>query len=308
MPGYPESSTEPWRNVLVPVDSSEESTSILGYARNILARESLAVTFLRVIECAESLAQDPVYRTDSRHWEDRRLLTAARDIYAELSGTANAELRFGDPATEILREIVDGAHNVAVLNWHGTPWQGRRASESVAHRVLRSSPVPILYFPAPAGDAAVASPLRFEQVLVMLDGSPEAEEILPGAERMARTLGSDLHLFQAVEPGKDESTRRHAAEQYLSEIARGLGSRGIVCQPRIRIGPALEAVANLLREGGIDALAMATHARSGLLRTLFGSLTEELLRGARRPILTLCVADDRRPIPVSGQRPPVRVQ
>jgi nucleotide-binding universal stress UspA family protein len=308
MPGYSESSADPWRNLLVPLDGSEEATSILDYARNILARESLAVTFLRVIECAESRAQDPGYRTDSRHWEDRRLLTAARDVFGGLSGTANAELRFGDPAAEILREIVDGAHDVAILNWHGTPWQGRRVSESVAHRVLRSSPVPILYFPAPAGDAAVASPLRFEQVLVMLDGSPEAEEILPGAERMARTLGSDLHLFQAVAPGKDESPRRRAAENYLSDLARRLGSRGICCQPRIRIGPVLEAVANVLREGGIDALAMATHARSGLLRTLFGSLTEELLRGARRPILTLCVADHRRPIPISGQRPPLRVQ
>lgn len=308
MNSYDASSMDPWRNVLVAVDGSEESLSILDHSRHLLARESLAVTFLRVIECAESRARDPAYVADSRHWKDRGLLTAARDAFGELSGTATAELRFGDPATEIVREIVDGAHDVAVLNWHGSPWLGRRVSESVAYRALRSSPVPILYFPAPACEGAVASPLRFEKVLVMLDGSPEAEEILPGAERMARTLGSDLHLFQAVEPGKDESTRRHAAEQYLSEIARGLGSRGIVCQPRIRIGPVLEAVANLLREGGIDAFAMATHARSGLLRTLFGSLTEELLRGARRPILTLCVADHRRPIPISGQRQPFKVQ
>lgn len=303
----PASSTEPWKNLLVPLDGSEESASILEFARNILARESLAVTFLRVIECAESRARDPAYVTDSRHGKDRRLLTAARDAFGEFSGTANAEIRFGDPATEILQEIVEGAHDVAVLNWHGNAWQGRRVSESVANRVRRSSPVPILYFPAPAGEEAVAAPLRFERVLVMLDGSPEAEEILPGAERMARTLGSDLHLFQAVVPGKDEPTRRRVAEQYLSELARGLRSRGIVSQPRIRSGPVLEAVADLLKEGGIDALAMATHARSGLAHAFYGSLTEELLRGARRPVLTLCMADHRRPVPISGQRQPQRL-
>jgi nucleotide-binding universal stress UspA family protein len=308
MPRCPPSSTEPWRNVLVPLDGSEESASILEYARNILARESLAVTFLRVIECPESRARDHAYVTDSRHWKDRQLLTAARDAFGEFSGTANAELRFGDPAAEILREIVDGAHDVAVLNWHGNSWQGRPISESVAYRVRRSSPVPILYFPAPAGEGAIAAPLRFERVLVMLDGSPEAEEILPGAERMARTLGSDLHLFQAVAPGKDESTRRRTAEQYLAELARRLRSRGIVSQPRIRSGPVLEVVASLLREGGIDALAMATHARSGLAHTFYGSLTEELLRGAHRPILTLCMADHRRPIPISGKRQPQRLQ
>src|SRR4029079_5049419 len=64
-------STEPWKNVLVPLDGSEESTSILDQARPLLARESLAVTFLRVIECSESHAQDPAYLTDSRHWKDR---------------------------------------------------------------------------------------------------------------------------------------------------------------------------------------------------------------------------------------------
>ena len=303
------SSSDPWKNVLVTLDGSEESTSILDRARHVLAREPLAVTFLRVIECSESHARDPAYLTDSRHWKDRRLLTDARSSYEGLSGTANAEFRFGDPATEILREIVDGDHDVVLLNWHGNRWLGRPVSESVANRVLQSSPVPILYFPAPAAEGAVApsTPPRFERILVMLDGSPEAEEILPGAERMARTLGSDLHLFQAVKPGKDEPARRRDAEQYLSGLARHLGSRGVVCQVEVRTGPARRAVAKLLREGKVDALALATHARSGFANAFLGSLTKELLRSAGVPILTLCMKVHRRLIPLSGQREPLRV-
>ena len=303
------SSTDPWKNVLVTLDGSEDSTSILRQARHLLAREPLAVTFLRVIECSESHAQDPAYLTDSRHWKDRRLLTEARNAFEGLSGTANAELRFGDPATEILREIVDGGHDVALLNWHGNRWLGRPVSESVANRVLLSSPVPILYFPAPAAEGAAAPPTppRFERILVMLDGSPEAEEILPCAERMARTLGSDLHLFQSVKPGKDDPARRRDADQYLSGLARHLGSRGVVCQVQVRTGPARQAVAELLEESKVDALALATHARSGWANVLLGSLTKELLRSARVPILTLCMSVHRRLIPLSGQREPLRV-
>jgi nucleotide-binding universal stress UspA family protein len=300
---------DPWKNVLVPLDDSEASTSILDHARRLLARESLAVTFLRVIECSESHARDPVYRTDPRHWKAREMLSAAREAFVGLSGTSNAEFRFGDPATEILRELVDGDHDVALLNWHGDRWLGRPGAQSVANRVLLSSPVPILYFPAPAdGFGAPPTPRRFERILVMLDGSPEAEEILPSAERMARTLGSDLHLFQAVKPGKNEATRRHAAEEYLSGLARHLGSRGVVCQVHVRSGPARQSVAEFLKERPFDALALATRARSAWAHALFGSLTKELLSGARVPILTRCTRIRRRLIPVSGQREPLRVE
>jgi len=300
---------EPWKNVLVPLDGSEDFTLILDHARPLLARESLAVTFLRVIECSEGHARDPVYWTDSRHRKAREMLSAAREAFLGLSGTSNAEFRFGDPATEILRELVDGNHDAAILTWHGDRWLGRPVAQSVANRVLLSSPVPILFFPAP-GDGSGAPPQarRFEQILVLLDGSPEAEEILPGAERMARTLGSDLHLFQAVLRGTDEPARRRAADRYLSGLASRLGSRGVVCQVQIRTGPARQAVAELLKERTFDALALATRARSAWAHALFGSLTKELLRGARVPILTLCTRVRRRPIPVSGQREPLRVE
>ncbi len=267
----PASSTERWDNILIALDGSEESTAILEYSRPLLERASAALTFLRVIECSES--------------------------------------RFGDPATEILREIVDGAPDVAILNWHGRPWLGRPVGESVANRVLLSSPIAILYFPAFASQESVPGPhpLRLRQVLVLLDGSSEAEEILPGAERMARTLDAGLHLFQAVAPGGDEPARRREADRYLGEVARGLSSRGIDCHLQIRTGTVLESVLHLLGEGEFDAVAIATRGRSGWAQALFGSLTKELLRGAHVPILTVCMRDHRRPIPVSGQRAPLRV-
>jgi nucleotide-binding universal stress UspA family protein len=309
MKSYAASSTEPWQNILIPLDGSEESSSILERAQSILTRDSSAVTFLRVIECSELHAQDPAYLTDSRHWKDRQLLTAARNAFAQRPGTSNAEFRFGDPATEILREILDGGHDVTLLNWHGHSLLGRRGSERVANRVLLSSPAPILFFPAPAGEeGARSSPLRFEKVLVLLDGSPESEEILPAAERMARTLGSDLHLFQAIAGGKDEPARRRGAEEYLSGLSRHLGSRGIVCHVQIRTGPARNSVGDLLREFQLDALAMATRVRSGLARALFGSLANELLGSVRVPVLTSCIRSRRRPIPVSGQRGPLPVE
>ncbi len=303
------SSTDPWKHVLVAIDGSQESMSILNGARHLLARESLAVTFLRVIECSERQARDPVYRTDSRHWRARERLSTARETFMGVSGTSDAEFRFGDPSTEILREFVEGGYDAALMNWHGDPWLGRPVADSVANRVLVSSPVPVLYFPAPTGEGgAPPNPRRFEHVLVMLDGSPGAEEILPGAERMARTLGSDLHLFQAVAPGKDEAARRRAADQYLSGLARHLGSRGVVCQIQICSGPPRDIVAGLLEESEVDALALATRARSGWSQALLGSLTKDLLRSARVPVLTLCTKAHRRPLPVSGRRESLRVE
>jgi len=307
--------TSSWQDVLVPLDGSGLSAWALARARHLLEHPGISLTLLRVLEGGEERANDLAYQLDSRHREASDALGKIRGGFLDRSEAVGAELRFGDPATEILREIDEGNHDVVVLSTFGRPGLGRSLFGRVVQRVLLASPVPLLLFrPRPGSDEAVSDPAAFEvttfnRLLVALDGSEAAEEILPSAERMARTLGSTVHLFRAVPDGAQETMERSKAEPYLELWERSLESRGISTETHIRTGDAAESAVSLIRELGIDGVALTTQVRTGLARAVQGSLAEEILRAADLPVLALCPAARRHPLPASAlERRHVRVE
>ena len=283
-----------WTNVLVPLDGSELSTWVLGPALPVLARPGVSVSLLRVIPCEPGRSNDLGYQMDSRHGEARDFLASVRSRMGAVAGNVHADLRFGDPATEILREVAEGHHDVVWMSTYGSALLG-----DVARRVLRSSPAPLLLFRPrwePDGTLSAPATSSWRQVLVALDGSEASEEILPAAESMARTLEAELLLFRAV-PHEDD---RRGAEDDLAERAAGLASRGIASSVRVHIGEAAKTIQALTREGGIDAVALTTQVRSAWERAVYGGVTRELLRGADVPVLTRCVLRRRLPLPASA--------
>ncbi|GEM_PF-4537796 len=135
-----------WKNVLVPLDGSEISKCVMAQARLILQQPGIFVTLLRVIECKEERAKDLMYRIDSRHVGARDALAEFRDELADRSVPVKAKLRFGDPATEILREVEEGCYDLVVMSTLGRAWLSRVLLESVAQKLIREAGVPILVF------------------------------------------------------------------------------------------------------------------------------------------------------------------
>ena len=295
-----------WKRVLVPLDGTALSTEVLAGARTLLEHPGISMTLLRVIECKKERANDLGYQLDPRHREAGDALAEIQSKFLDGSASVSAELRFGDPATEILRELAEGNHDLLIMSTYGRTARGRSLFGSVARRVLHSSPAPLLLFrPRMRSDEDLSSPgpsevNRFERLLVALDGSKTAEEIVPTAEKMARTLGSELHLFRAVPGGRKEASERRSAEEYLRKWESSLASRGIPSQLNVRTGNAAESILALIRERRLDSVALTTHARTGLARAVYGSVTEELMRWAGVPILTLCNVGRRLPLPASS--------
>ncbi len=295
-----------WRSILIPLDGSELSSWAVARARHFLGLQGVPITLLRVIECKEDRAGSLAYQMDSRHREACRALGEVREEFLERSAQVSADIRFGDPATEILREIAEGNHDLVILSTYGRAGLGRGVIGSVAQRVLDSSPIPLLFFgPRMGPDGSITRPeasdaTRFKRLLVTLDGSRSSEEIMPAAETMARTLGSELHLLRVVSPRPKREPERLRAEDYLSSWASSLADRGIPSQACVRSGDPAEAALALVRERDLDSIALATHARTGLGRAVYGGVVRELLRGAGVPILTQCILKRRLPLPASA--------
>jgi nucleotide-binding universal stress UspA family protein len=129
----------------------------------------------------------------------------------------------------------------------------------------------------------------YQKALVALDGSPEAEAIIPFFVTVAGPLDVEVTLLRVLPGGEldDAHRRRVDAEEYLAPLAAELRGRGVRVSTAVRHGdPATEIVAGAT-EAGANFIAMTTHGRSGLGRVLMGSVAQAVLGRAGVPVFLI---------------------
>ncbi|MBI4525693.1 MAG: universal stress protein [Deltaproteobacteria bacterium] len=116
-----------------------------------------------------------------------------------------------------------------------------------------------------------------DRIIVCLDGSLFAEQILPYARGIVGATGAALTLLRVLEVERQFA----AAERYVQGLARHLGVEGKLKRGFENV-PA--AVLEELRERPAALPAITTHGRGGLLQAAIGSVALSVIRGADRPV------------------------
>jgi nucleotide-binding universal stress UspA family protein len=140
----------------------------------------------------------------------------------------------------------------------------------------------------------------FKRVVVPLDGSSVAEEILPFLAQIAGPLDLEVTLLcvvvpvppQAVEGTRhivieDVEARFADARRRLLPIAAGLEASGVRVAIDVRRGEPVAEILEGAKAAKADLIAMTTHGRSGLGRLLFGSVAEAVLRRSDVPVFLM---------------------
>ncbi len=137
-------------------------------------------------------------------------------------------------------------------------------------------------------------------ILVPLDGSPLAEQVLPYAGIIARALHVPVRLLHVINTAvlQRVPTRtstgativaqlEQAAHSYMDHLMQQLDLSGLTVEPHLERGSAADnIVAHLEREP--DALVMmATHGMSGLQRWSLGSVTERVVSASSAPVFVV---------------------
>lgn len=152
-------------------------------------------------------------------------------------------------------------------------------------------------------------PSPFRSILVPLDGSSLAEQAIPLASRIAQPAGSKVRLALVhqlpaapLDPAAAslftsiELATRKSERAYLRGTQATLRERGVRLSAAVTLtgnpGPAL---AEHVRDLGIDLVVMATHGRGGLRRAWLGSVADYLVRTLEIPVMLVRPADDQAP-------------
>ena len=135
----------------------------------------------------------------------------------------------------------------------------------------------------------------YKSILVPLDGSKLAENILAEVEELALLLNARLNLIYVskahVLPGVDPTNAQvrvvDKAKEYLDNIKEQLFAKKIEIEIHTPYGSPAVKIIEVSRLHDIDLIAMSTHGRSGIGRWLLGSVAEKIVRHSEIPVLLL---------------------
>jgi nucleotide-binding universal stress UspA family protein len=278
--------------LLVPLDGSAGAEIALPFATGIAAR-ARANLVLATAALPDARDLTPLYHS---YLERARKLAR---VQLKKAGAENAKIYVhvlpGAPAEAILRYADEAGAGLVVMARRGADTRGPWLLGGVVSKVVRASLHPVLVV-----TKAAAAGKSISKILIPLDGSPAGESALLVAEELARTLGSELVLYHAVEPvaswagyamgadypvGPEPVPVPDDAPGYLAGVRRRLAAKGLEVSAVTEEGLPAELILNYARKHGVDLIALATHGRTGVGRWVLGSVTEKVISYAETAIL-----------------------
>jgi nucleotide-binding universal stress UspA family protein len=301
------------QKIYVPLDGSGFGEQSVTLAATLARNAHVPMELLHV-----HVPHPPVHLlgNSSSHWEGADLKVYDKEdreneyrylqyVAARIAPIDGAEVRCvmlkGEIPAAIHAHVGDAGDGLILMGTHGLTGLSRARLGSVADAVVRFSPIPVLLVHASEGTAGAATPpVEFERILIALDGSKRAEQVLTPAVDIARAFGAQVKLFHVMPPGVDLSVRsrepRHrgggktvaSAFDYLEEIAVGIRGFGVEVTEEVVDSPsAASAILDVVRLDSINLVALATRGQGGIRRAMLGSVADRVLRGTDTPLLVV---------------------
>ena len=320
-----------YARILVPLDGSDMAEQVLPYVRQIGKSLRVPVEFLRVIEPMNpdmegvSFRPSTGYPTTSESSGVQRtteisgprgpfldqivasLSSHAQDYLEHLAAVArhggldvSTSVHEGMPAYYIVEEAHKESSTLIAMTTHGRSGVTRWLLGSVTDKVLHATSNPLLLVSSRDHIGASAD-VKLTTVIVPLDGSDLAEQVLPHAVSLANALSLKVLLVRVTPLAADyyrytdysvgayydySAGVDAAALEYLHGINQRLqGQQIISVEERLLHGNPAAAIVDLAKEVTGTVVAMTTHGRSGVGRWVLGSVADRVVCHCGNPVL-----------------------
>jgi nucleotide-binding universal stress UspA family protein len=144
----------------------------------------------------------------------------------------------------------------------------------------------------------------YSRMLIPLDGSKLAEQVLPYARYLAKALSLPVELLEVVDPDALEllvnhdqgryldtllADKRTSSAHYLETMARSFEPVRVTCA--VENGKAEEVIIDKAAADKDTLIVMATHGRSGIQRWMLGSIADKVLHGSTNHLFLVRAAE-----------------
>lgn len=296
-----------YNKIMVPTDGSGFDREAIRVALRIADKSGAKVRLVRVLSSAKLLGMGASFdgvalSVEAMRNEGNTARSELHALAAECRSTSDADIGvdlLDGPIAEILEGYAQRNEiDLIVISSHGRGGLSRVSLGSVTDSLIRHTRIPVLVVkPAPsylnprAADA-------FKRIIVPLDGSTLAEQILPRVGLLAKLEQSDVTLLHVLVPQNHWREERpdptlpwwdreiEVSRAYLAGIAGRMRRQGLPVITEIVVGENVSrAIGDYAGRERADLIAIATHGRGGLARMLRGSVADAVTRSSRTSMM-----------------------
>jgi nucleotide-binding universal stress UspA family protein len=305
-----------YKSLLVPLDGWIFAEHALPLALSIARRAGASLTLLHVhappamVYPDGATAFDETLDLQLKERKQAYLESTARRLRDLSAVMVRSEMVEGETADAIRAAATSMGVDLVVMTTHGRGPLGRFWLGSVADELVRHLPVPLLLLRPGEDPPDYRQEPVLKRVLLPLDGSALAEQMIGPAVALGDLMEAQYNLFRVIKPVLPQAYKlqgasltelaesvlkqieltqdslHREAQDYLERVAAPLRDRSLRVQTRIAVEqqPAL-AILHEEKASAIDLIALETHGRRGLSRLVLGSVADKVIRGASSPVL-----------------------
>lgn len=281
--------------ILVPTDFSELSFKAIRVANRYAAVFGGTITLVHSHIPITELDEPYAIGMSSKIYQDyediensiRKKLEKLSEEHIEESYRDGQLVHIGNPAQSIVEIAED--FDIIIMSTHGRTGFSRFLLGSVAEKVLRLSPIPVMVV---EDESEIGN---FDKILVTTDFSDNAAAAYPVACEIAEKTGGSvdiLHILSLDQFSEDETDpgikklreqRMNLIEkEYFHSLKERVKSYTLISEDSPH-----EAILKHVRSGDYNLVVMSTVGKTGIKYLMMGSTTANVVRHVKTAVLSI---------------------
>jgi nucleotide-binding universal stress UspA family protein len=279
------------KKILVPTDFSKQATIAIEVAADVARRSGAELVILHVVEevtggsfnvegevargdIGDRLFNYKMLGKAKKQLEKAVLDPAIRDVKAD------GILRVGNPFHGMRALLTEKKFDLVVMGTAGHTKIEEMLIGTNTEKIVRLSKCPVLT----VHKKPVTS--NFKDIVYATAMAKDEEVFSRIVRRTQQMYNSNLHLVRINTPG--DFQRDYIVKDYMNRFAKKLGLKNYTISVYNDLNVE-EGVIRFADTINADLIAMATHGRTGFAHVIAGSVAEEVVGHAKRPVLTFVV-------------------
>ena len=297
-------------NVVIAYDFSESGDAALRWTSFLSEIGPCRITVVYVAWPPDAGARygagfdqpHPYYPSEVEKLLKRDLQEKCEEVLGKTKLRFRVAAGLGRPDPQLIEIAADEKADVIVVGTNQR--RGLARLGSVSRAVLHHAPLNVACIPIAAAEPPDRGNIsRFKRVLVTTDFSKLGNRAIPFAYSTLRRGGQVclLHVVKATgrsgEKARAPETKHSERNDRLSAQLRALvpaeaEARGIISHMEVvEHSDVATAICQAAERLGADLICMSSQGRSGLARTLLGSMTQAVMTRSQRPVLVIRPAE-----------------
>ncbi|MEB2775871.1 universal stress protein [Algoriphagus sp. D3-2-R+10] len=276
--------------VLVPFDFSEQAQNALDFSTALASSfDQVEISVLNVVEIPSSSGMGTMGGGDFIPDMDNQIFVIEmvnrrkeqfkelESKYAENSFSFSTKIVLGNAFQSISSAIIEENPDLVIMGSKGTSGIEEVLVGSNTEKVVRTAQCPVVTV------KAATDPSKFKKIVFASDFREDQDELADRVKTLQKWFDADLYLVIINTPGSFETTRESAAR--IKKFANKYAIEHAVAE--IYNSYSEEAgIVEFAEDINADLIAMATHGRTGLAHLFTGSIAEDVVNHAKRPVWT----------------------